>query len=210
MPKSVIDIKNAVPYFLASICFFSLQSCSISKNYYALPSFAGEGSINCVVEISAGTNKKYEYNNTSKAFLIDKENGQGRIIDFLPYPANYGYIPSTLSKNENGGDGDALDVLVISEALPTGTVVESVPIAVLKLIDDGETDYKVIAVPFEKSIRVISATTYSELSSNYPALLKILELWFLNYNKNDVSTIEGWGNEQEATSEIKHHLNTKY
>ena len=127
----------------------------------------------------------------------------------MPYPANYGFIPSTLSKSDFGGDGDALDVLVISETLATGTVLEVLPIAILKLIDDGETDYKIIAVPIEKNKRIIRATTYTELTTDYPKLLKIIELWFLNYNPKDSSSVDGWGDEKEALNEIKLHDNKK-
>ena len=44
------------------------------------------------------------------SFIIDKKNGEERIVQFLPYVGNYGYIPSTFSDPEEGGDGDALDV----------------------------------------------------------------------------------------------------
>ena len=47
-----------------------------------------------------------------------------RIVNFLPYPANYGFIPSTFMDKKKGGDGDALDILLISEHMVTGTVVD--------------------------------------------------------------------------------------
>lgn len=185
-----------------------LLNCK-QPDFYQLPAMVSENSINAVIEIPAGTNKKYEYNAASKEFIVDKENSRDRIIDFLPYPANYGFIPSTLSKSEIGGDGDALDVLIIAESLPHGTVVKSIPIALLKLIDNGEKDYKIIAVPEDKSLRIIQATTFEQLLDKYSEVPKILELWFLNYNPNDVSSVEGWGNENEALQEIKRQLNDK-
>lgn len=183
-----------------------LQSCGIAKNYYTLPAHVSETAFNAVIEIPAGTNKKYEYNPSQRNFEIDIENGHERVIDFLPYPGNYGFIPSTLSKSHIGGDGDALDILVISEAVAIGTVLETLPIAVLKLIDDGETDYKVIAVPNDKNKRIISALTFAALATDYPKLIEIIELWFLNYNKTDISIVKGWGDEKEATQEILRHL----
>ncbi len=183
-----------------------LQGCASTMEYYKLPAKVSEKTFNAVIEIPAGTNKKYEYSPNQKEFVIDMENGKDRIIDFLPYPANYGFIPSTLSKSDSGGDGDALDVLVISETVATGTVLEILPIAILKLIDDGETDYKVIAVPQDKGKRIIRATTYAELVAEYPKLLEIVALWFLNYNPKDSSSVDGWGDEKEALNEIKFHL----
>lgn len=184
-----LDHKRILSFFLSMV--FVLQSCSSTKNYYRLPALVSETTLNAVIEIPAGTNTKYEYHPSTKTFEIDQENGKDRIIDFLPYPGNYGFIPSTLSKRDMGGDGDALDVLVISEAVQTGTILEIIPIAFLKLIDDGEMDYKVIAIPQNKSNRIIRATNYAELIADYPKLLEIIELWFLNYNPNDSSSVEG-------------------
>jgi inorganic pyrophosphatase len=155
-----------------------------------------------VVEIPAGTNKKYEYNKITNQFEIDQKKGKDRIVEFLPYLGNYGYIPSTYSDPKKGGDGDALDVLVLSESLPTGSIVEIIPIGMLKLIDDGELDFKIIAVTFNKAEQVIKAANYKQFEENYPQIKKIIELWFLNYNKDDNARIDGWVNEKEALIEI--------
>jgi inorganic pyrophosphatase len=202
-----INLKRTI--FCSLMYFILLQSCGSTKDYYTLPAQVSQESFNAVIEIPAGTNKKYEYDPNQKEFIVDIENGKERLINFLPYPANYGFIPSTLSKSDNGGDGDALDILIISEAMTIGTVLEVIPIAILKLIDDGETDYKIIAVPQDKNKRIIRATTYTELTTDYPILLEIVELWFLNYNPKDSSSVEGWGDEKEAFNEIKKHETKK-
>lgn len=183
--------------------FVLICSCNQKSDYYKTPSFSESGAVNAVIEIPAGTNTKYEYDPVAKQFVIDQENGKDRVIDFLSYPTNYGFVPSTLSDKKTGGDGDALDILVLSESQETGTIVEVVPIAMLKLLDKGEHDYKIIAVPFEKDKRIVKASTYTELQNNYPAVIEIIELWFLNYNKNDVAQVEGWADEREAMKEIR-------
>lgn len=198
----MIMTKNCVVFLVAGIVF-GLNSCTSKVAYYKLPSFAENGAVNAVIEIPAGTNTKYEYNNTSKEFIIDQEAGVDRIIDFIPYPANYGFIPSTISDKKTGGDGDALDILVLSESVATGTVTKVLPIAVLKLIDKGEQDFKIIAVPYENQHRVVKASTLTELRKNYPKVIEIIELWFLNYNKKDKAVVEGWGDEAAALAEIK-------
>lgn len=202
----ITRFRLLLPILLGYLFF---TGCASSKDYYHIPTMVSNNSFNAVVEIPAGTNKKYEYNPLQKEFIIDTENGKERVIDFLPYPGNYGFIPSTLSKTDLGGDGDALDVLILSESLSTGTVIEVLPIALLKLIDDEEIDYKIIAIPVDKSKQIITATSYQNLSTNYPKLIEIVEIWFLNYNKNDISRIEGWGDEQEALEEIQKHMKTK-
>ncbi|WP_418501958.1 inorganic diphosphatase [Flagellimonas sp.] len=202
--KSVLSAIRAT--FGAFVAIATLLSCDGPKSFYSLPTFVTEGTFNTVIEIPAGTNKKIEYDAKGNVFKVDEKNGAERIVQFLPYPANYGFIPSTLSDIRTGGDGDALDVLVLAEALDTGTIMECIPIGMLKLLDDGEEDHKIIAIPLETKKRVIDARNFAELSKNYPAIIKIIELWFLNYNKDDLAEVKGWGDEMEALKEIENQL----
>jgi inorganic pyrophosphatase len=178
-------------------------SCNRKLDYYNVSVQSNNGNFNAVIEIPAGTNKKIEYNNLSKTFEVDLKNGEDRIVQFLPYIGNYGYIPSTFSNPKEGGDGDALDVLVLSENVETGTIIEIEPIAVLKLLDKGEIDYKIIAIPANKTTQIIKVDLGDNFLIDYPAVKTMIELWFLNYNKEDVSIIEGWGNREEAIYEIE-------
>jgi inorganic pyrophosphatase len=181
-------------------------SCKTNTDYYSVSTFSKNNKVNAVVEIPAGTNKKFEYNNKTKTFNIDKKNGKDRVINFLPYLGNYGFIPSTFSDPKEGGDGDALDILVLAEYLETGTVIESTPIGMLKLIDDGEIDYKIIAIPSDKEHQIINCKSYVEFNRDYPEIKSIIEIWFLNYNKDDETQIEGWATEKEAIAEINKNL----
>ena len=173
---------------------------------YNIPAYSKSGHLNCIIEIPAGTNKKIEYNKTVKAFEIDQRDGQDRVISFLPYPGNYGYISATFSDPKKGGDGDGLDVLIISEAIPTGSVVEAIPLGMLKLIDAGEYDYKIICIPADPTLQTVTATTFEELQNKYPGLLDIIQDWFLSYDPKDNPKTEGWGNEIEAIEEINKSL----
>tara|TARA_R100000306_G_scaffold5939_9_gene8410 strand:- start:31164 stop:31784 length:621 start_codon:yes stop_codon:yes gene_type:complete len=185
------------------IVFFLFQNC---QSLADVPTFSTNNAINVVIEIPAGTNAKVEYNKELKKLKVDQQDGKDRIIEYLPYPGNYGFIPSTYSDPSKGGDGDPLDALVISSSLLSGSVVEATPIGVLKLMDNGEKDYKVICIPSEKKLQTISANTFIEFSEKYPDALKIIELWFSNYDTTDTVTIEGWGDEKEALAEIKKAL----
>ena len=93
----------------------------------------------CVVEISKGTKKKYE---------LDKETGYLYLDRILytstHYPATYGFIPRTY-----GDDNDPLDVLILcSETIEPMTLVRAYPIGVITMIDNGRSDEKKIAIPF--------------------------------------------------------------
>ncbi len=93
-----------------------------------------------VIEIPKGSKIKYE---------LDKETGFMKLDRILHtsthYPANYGLIPRTYAD-----DSDPLDVLVIcSEALYPMTLVRCYPIGVIRMIDNGKHDDKIIAIPFD-------------------------------------------------------------
>lgn len=91
-----------------------------------------------VIEIPKGSKNKYE---------LDKESGLLRLDRILytstHYPANYGFIPRTLSE-----DNDPLDVLVLcQETLEPLSIVECYPIGMITMIDENEADEKIVAIP---------------------------------------------------------------
>ena len=92
-----------------------------------------------VVEIPQGSKKKYELDKSTGLIILDRV-----LYTSTHYPANYGFIPRTY-----GDDGDPLDVLVLcSEALDPLVLVRCYPIGVIKMLDNGRNDEKIIAVPF--------------------------------------------------------------
>lgn len=172
-------------------------------NHLALPSFAPNGHLQGVIEIPAGTNTKYEYDKQLLQFKPDVREGKTRRVDFMSYPLNYGFIPSTRMDKERGGDGDPLDVLLLAEHTPTDSVVEVQPIGLLLLKDLGELDNKVLAIPIDPSKRIIRATTWAEFQRDYSAIRHIIELFFLYYDGLGTMTLMGWADEQAAIEEVK-------
>ena len=172
-------------------------------NPLTLPSFSEAGVLQGVVEIPAGTNRKFEYDKTALQFKPDIRDGQPRMVHFLPYPVNYGFIPSTKMVKEQGGDGDPLDVLILAESIPTGTVVPVQPIGLLLLKDLGEWDNKVLAIPADASRRIIPATDWTSFQRDYSAIRHILELFFLYYDGLGTMTLMGWGDEHAAIEEVQ-------
>lgn len=201
---------NAMKYTVHLSLLLSLlllMSCRQGNEYspkqlYRMPTKSDKG-IRAIVEIPAGTNRKIEYKAQRERFEIDSLRGQERVIDFLPYPGNYGFIPSTYMNPEKGGDGDALDILVISETLPTGAAIETIPIGALMLKDRDEIDTKIIAVPVDSSLRVIQATNFKDLLIDYNTAKYIIELWFLNYKGLGKTDLIGWRDERAAMDEIE-------
>ncbi len=92
-----------------------------------------------VIEISKGSNKKYELDKETGMLMLDRI-----LFTATHYPMNYGFIPRTY-----GDDKDPLDVLVLcSEAIEPMTLVRSYPIGVIKMEDGGMGDEKIIAIPY--------------------------------------------------------------
>lgn len=94
--------------------------------------------INVIVEIPKGSKNKYE---------IDKETGLIKLDRAMKtsqdYPFDYGFVPQSL-----WDDNDALDVILLTTyPLSPGILVEARPVGVMRMVDGGESDDKVIAVP---------------------------------------------------------------
>lgn len=177
-----------------------MTSCE-SKNDENYPIKSDEGFFHAVVEIPAGTNKKYEFSPESISYEVDQRSGKDRIIQYLPYFGNYGFIPSTLSNKAEGGDGDPVDIIVISESLPQGTLLPVIPLGTVKLMDQHEIDYKIIAVPANSDLDLLKIKTFEEFKSKYPSIIQIIEIWLTHYD-SDSLVIEGWLDEKQTETYI--------
>lgn len=94
-----------------------------------------------VQTIPMGSRIKYEYREEIPGIVLDR-----MLHSEVRYPGGYGFIPQT-----NAGDGDPLDVLVLLETpLFPGTVLEVQPVGVLRMLDDGEDDDKIVAKPVDE------------------------------------------------------------
>lgn len=190
------DMKIHLRHFLPLLALL-LVSCK--TDYAQLPTYTGNKQLQAVIETPAGSNHKLVYDQEKKEFVNDKMAGQDRVIGFLPYPANLGFIPST----EINHKGKGLEILVLSERLEAGTVAEVIPIGLMQLETEGELQHIVVAVPARPSERQIEATNYTGLSVDYPAVKAILEEWFANHNPAASTNFVGWRDEKFAEKEIQ-------
>jgi len=103
------------------------------------PSAITPGDFTAVIEIPKGSKCKYELDKFTGLLKLDRV-----LYTSTHYPANYGFIPRTFAD-----DGDPLDVLVLcSEPIYPLTLIRVYPIGVMRMIDGGKMDDKVIAIPF--------------------------------------------------------------
>lgn len=133
MRKSLLALGIAIG--LAAPCSFAAPS--IVHPFHAAQAENAPNDVHMAVEIPAGSITKYEINEEGLVF-VDRFQSMP-----VAYPANYGSLPRTL-----GGDNDPLDALVLTrEALHPGVLIKFRPVAVLRMIDGGEADEKIIGVP---------------------------------------------------------------
>jgi len=151
--------------------------------------------INVIIEIPMhGQPVKYEIEKNSGALFVDRF-----LTTAMFYPANYGYIPNTLSE-----DGDPLDVLVVTPVpLLSGSVIPCRVVGMLKMTDESGIDAKLLAVPTNKLTRMYEAvTSYKDLPVY---LLDSLEHFFSHYKDLEAGKwvkVDGWEDADTAKKEI--------
>ncbi len=137
--------------------------------------------MNVIIEIPKDSKNKYE---------IDKETGLIALDRVLhtaqQYPFDYGFVPQTL-----WDDGDALDVILLTtQPLMPGILVHARPIAVLPMVDGGEKDEKILAVPVSDP-RFADMNDLADVNKH---TLKEIAHFFLTYKQlqNKEVTLGEW------------------
>lgn len=155
------------------------------------------GLVNVVNEIPAGSNHKVEWNRDVTAFMIDRVEPK-----IFAKPTNYGFIPQTLDE-----DGDELDVLLVTdEPVSTGVFLEAKIIGVMKFVDDGEVDDKIVVVPADDRHTGNAINSLEDLPQQ---LIRQIEFHFNHYKdlkKPGTTEVVSWGDVEEAKAVIKESI----
>jgi inorganic pyrophosphatase len=148
-----------------------------------------------IVEIPKGSRNKYRYDVGQKAFFLDK-------VLFTPfhYSTDYGIIPQTMYD-----DGRPLDILVLMDQ-PTfpGCIIEARPVGLLKMMDSGAYDDKILAVPAKdhkyaniQNVKDVLPDTLNELARFYQH--------YKEAEKRDIKVV-GWEGAETAKRAIIHSM----
>jgi inorganic pyrophosphatase len=151
--------------------------------------------INIIVEISKGSGNKYEVDKETGMIALDRAN-----YSAATYPCEYAFAPQTLWE-----DGDALDILLLATypVLP-GVLVKARPIAMMDMIDTGESDTKIICVPIKDQ----RWENVKDLGDINPHTLKEIKHFFETYKelKGDKVEVPGFKPRADALEAINQSI----
>lgn len=149
------------------------------------------------IEITQGSQVKYEHDIEKDCLVVDRF-----LTTSAVYPANYGYIPDTLSE-----DGDPIDVVVLCEhELLPGTELPIVVIGALLTVDEKGRDPKILAVPHPRLRSFYSKMT--DINDISDIEKSRISHFFETYKQNEpgkFSEVGAWQTANEATDYIRTH-----
>lgn len=143
--------------------------------------------INVVVEIGKGSKNKYEVDKETGLIALDRVAHTAQ-----DFPFDYGFVPQTL-----WDDDDPLDVIILTTyPLLPGILVRVRPVGLMKMIDSGDADDKIIAVPFDDP----RWETTKKLADINPHTLKEIEHFYSTYKKLQNKEVAVTGFQDEAAA----------
>lgn len=148
-----------------------------------------------IIEVPKGSQIKYELDKKSGLVKVDRI-----LYSSVHYPANYGFIPQTYC-----ADNDPLDVLVLGqESVAPLCIMRARPIGVMKMIDAGVADDKIIAIHEDDP----QYNCYHHIDDLPPHTLKTLQRFFEDYKilENKEVKIESFLGPKEAMAILKKAL----
>jgi len=152
--------------------------------------------INVIVEIPKGSKNKYEIDKKTGLIALDRA-----MYTAQDYPFDYGFMPQTL-----WDDDDALDVIILTTyPLGSGILVHARPVAIMNMIDGGESDDKIIAVPIDDP-RWEDVRDLPDVNKH---TLKEIDHFFSTYKKiqNKEVVVAGFKGKKEAEKAIERAKN---
>lgn len=151
--------------------------------------------ITTIIEINKGSKNKYEIDKKTGLIALDRV-----LHTSQDYPFDYGFVPKTLWE-----DGDPLDVVVLTTyPLVPGVMVHVRPVAIIHMVDGGESDAKVVGVPVEDP-RFEHVQDLADINKH---TLKEIEHFFLTYKNLQKKTvaIDGVGGKAAAEAAFEKGL----
>jgi len=148
--------------------------------------------LTAVIEVPKGSKTKYELDKSCGLIRVDRI-----LFSSVQYPANYGFIPRTYC-----ADHDPLDILVLGQdPIVPLAVVRAKPIGLMKMLDQGEADDKIIAVHADDP----EYASYRSIRELPPHRMIEVQRFFEDYKKleNKVVVVEGFLDSDAAHAVVR-------
>ncbi|MGF1639097.1 MAG: inorganic diphosphatase [Cyclobacteriaceae bacterium] len=206
MIRIVVILIFALPWLFSCIERDKAESDKSAIGNYNflndLPTFTADSLVNVVIEIPAGTNQKWELNKANGQIEWEQITADSfRVVNYLSYPANYGFVPQTYLPEETGGDGDPIDVFVLGESIARETVVTARIVGIIHMLDDNEADSKLLAV--NTNGPGLNVYSFEMLNNKYPGVTEIIKLWLSHYKGHEKVKILSVNDEKDAIRYLK-------
>jgi inorganic pyrophosphatase len=212
-PRMDITVEKSGEFGTTDFTMYFKKDGKTISPWHEIPLEAGDGMYNFVCEIPKMTLKKMEVATKVEGnpIMQDEKKGKARLYHG-PIFWNYGCLPQTWEDpNVKGdadvggafGDDDPVDVVEIGAASQEmGAVVPVKPLGVLSMIDDGELDWKVIAISASDE-HAKDINDVGDIEKYYPGTVSGIREWFRWYKTPDDKPVNGFGHNEEALNAAK-------
>ena len=146
-----------------------------------------------VVETPAGAVQAVHYDPVTETFITDSAR-----VAFLPFPGNWGFVPSTRMPYQKDRSFAPVQVLVLGERLETGTTVEIRPVGAVVLEEKSVRTLLVVAVPLDPVLCNMPLRDYADLALRYPGVKENLEQWLRQWKGGIPARVLDWKDGQYA------------
>lgn len=152
--------------------------------------------VNAVIEIPKGSRNKYEYSKELGDYMLDRV-----LYSPMHYPGEYGFIPQTIYD-----DGDPMDIIVLmqDQTFP-GCIIEARPVGLMRMVDSGEKDDKILAVPAEDP-RYHHIEDIGDVQKHIKKEIVQFFKTYKNLEKGKEVTVNGWDEKEDALKAVKHSV----
>jgi len=189
--------------------FFQDEQGKDISPWHDIPLYNQDGTLNFVCEIPKETSAKMEVA-TDEPYTPIKQDIKKGNLRFYPYNINwnYGLLPQTwedpdvtnteVDADGVAGDNDPVDVVEIGSAAgKMGGVYKVKPVGVFAMIDDGELDWKVIAISTEDP-KADLVSDVEDVEKHFPGELEKIRVWFRDYKMPDGKPANRFGLEDKC------------
>jgi inorganic pyrophosphatase len=167
-------------------------ACKENKTLYELSPVSENGIHHALISIPAGTVELYQYDPAAGVFKVKNDGKKDESVDYLPFPVNYGFLPSTFKDSGSKDINDPLNVFIVSPTFSKTTLIEIQPLgSAIYISGSGDEIVVPVVVPSDPQFRSLDVSDYSTFMQ-YPEAMSSIESFYRYWKKDDNLTFTKW------------------